>query len=149
MRADFIKRLCENEIKTTELALATSSISSDIQSMVEKLSNIKVKDVAELTKKIKYDGDIEAGEQFSQSIGAKLDQAIQSLTEIKSDIDNEVVKISQGEALTSDSSDDFGGDFEDDFGGDDDFEEFSPDDEDDDSDEFDLDDLGDNRREMK
>lgn len=120
MKADFIKMLCENEIQTTELALAVSSISSDIQSMIEKLSNIKVKDVAELTKKIKYDGDINAGEQFNQSIGSKIDQAIQSLTEIKSDIDNEVVTISQGGSVGSDMEEggetdidtDFGDDFE-------------------------------------
>lgn len=146
MRANFIKQLCENEIKTTEIALATSSISSDLQSMIEKLSNIKVKDVAELTKKIKYDGDIDAGEQFSQNIGAKLDQAIQSLTEIKSEIDNEVVKISQGESLSgsdmgsSDLGGDLSGDFESDFGGEEDFEEFSADEE---SDDLNLDELDD------
>lgn len=105
MKANFIRTLCENEIQTTELALAVSSISSDIQSMIEKLSNIKVKDVSELTKKIKYDGDIDAGENFYQSIGSKIDQAIQSLTEIKSDIDNEVVTISQGGSVNSDTSD--------------------------------------------
>lgn len=105
MKANFIRTLCENEIQTTELALAVSSISSDIQSMIEKLSNIKVKDVSELTKKIKYDGDIDAGENFYQSIGSKIDQAIQSLTEIKSDIDNEVVNISQGGSVNSDTSD--------------------------------------------
>ena len=130
MRANFIKQLCENEIKTTEIALATSSISSDLQSMIEKLSNVKVKDVAELSKKIKYDGDIDAGEQFSQNIGAKLDQAIQALTEIKSEIDNEVVKISQGESLggteSMDMDADLGGsDIAADFGEEEDFEEFS------------------------
>lgn len=130
MRANFIKQLCENEIKTTEIALATSSISSDLQSMIEKLSNVKVKDVAELSKKIKYDGDIDAGEQFSQNIGAKLDQAIQALTEIKSEIDNEVVKISQGESLGGSESMDMdvdlgGSDIEADFGEEEDFEEFS------------------------
>ena len=130
MRANFIKQLCENEIKTTEIALATSSISSDLQSMIEKLSNVKVKDVAELSKKIKYDGDIDAGEQFSQNIGAKLDQAIQALTEIKSEIDNEVVKISQGESLGGSESMDMdadlgGSDIAADFGEEEDFEEFS------------------------
>ena len=49
MRADFIKVLCENEIKSTEMALATESISNEIQSMVEKLSNIKTKDLADLS----------------------------------------------------------------------------------------------------
>lgn len=146
MRANFIKRLCESEIKSTELALATSSISSDLQSMIEKLSNIKIKDVAELTKKIKYDGNINAGEDFNQNIGAKLDQAIQSLTEIKSEIDNEVVKISNGESLGSEdgeSSDMSDSDFAKDFGDsdDEDFDEFNPDDEGDSA--MDLDALND------
>lgn len=99
MRADFIKMLCENEIKSTEMALATENISNELQSMVEKLTNIKTKDLAELVKKLKYDGDIEAGESFNQSMTEKLDAAIASLTEIKGNIDNEVVKLFNGESL--------------------------------------------------
>ena len=91
MRANFIKTLCENEIKSTEMALATENIGNELQSMVEKLTNIKTKDLAELVKKIKFDNDIEAGESFNQSMSEKLDQAIQTLTDIKGSIDNEVV----------------------------------------------------------
>ena len=83
MRANFIKMLCENEIKSTEMALATENIGNELQSMVEKLTNIKTKDLAELVKKIKFDNDIEAGESFNQSMSEKLDQAIQTLTEIR------------------------------------------------------------------
>lgn len=104
MRADFIKMLCENEIKSTEMALATENISNELQSMVEKLTNIKTKDLAELVKKIKYDGDIEGGESFNQSMSEKLDQAIASLTEIKGNIDNEVVKLFNGESLEGDDA---------------------------------------------
>ncbi len=158
MRADFSKMLCENEIKSTEMALATESISNELQSMVEKLTNIKTKDLAELVKKLKYDGDIEAGESFNQSMSEKLDSAIASLTEIKGDIDNEVVKLFNGESLgdddemtddgsqfdvdsldDSDMASDFGGDE-----GDEEFPEFNPDEE------FeDLEDLGDEPREEK
>lgn len=149
MKANFIKHLCENEIKTTELALSVEKISSDFQSMIEKLTNIKTKDVAELTKKIKFDGDIDGGEKFNQSIGVKLDQAITTLTLVKSEIDNEVVNISQGKSFGQGDStdvDELGKDLDDsdlanDFS-DDDFEEFNPD-EDEDLSLDDLDELDD------
>lgn len=145
MRANFIKVLCENEIKSTEMALATENIGNELQSMVEKLTNIKTKDLAELVKKIKFDNDIEAGESFNQSMSEKLDQAIQTLTDIKGSIDNEVVSLFNGEGVSGGESDmgDQSKDFEDsdmanDFGGDEEVPEFNPDEE---SSEDDLDDV--------
>lgn len=145
MRANFIKVLCENEIKSTEMALATENIGNELQSMVEKLTNIKTKDLAELVKKIKFDNDIEAGESFNQSMSEKLDQAIQTLTDIKGSIDNEVVSLFNGEGVSGGESDmgDQSMDFEDsdmadDFGGDEEVPEFNPDEE---SSEDDLDDV--------
>ena len=44
MKSNFIKHLCESEIKSTELALAVESISDELQNMIEKISNIKTKD---------------------------------------------------------------------------------------------------------
>nr|DAH71236.1 MAG TPA: hypothetical protein [Caudoviricetes sp.] len=128
MKSNFIKHLCESEIKSTELALAVESISDELQNMIEKISNIKTKDLANLVKKIKYDGDIEKADAFNDSISQKLDTIINSITDIKGEIDNEVVKLFNGENL-DDSSDDMG-DFEDDFGGED-FEDFDPNAEDD------------------
>lgn len=147
MRANFIKMLCENEIKSTEMALATENIGNELQSMVEKLTNIKTKDLAELVKKIKFDNDIEAGESFNQSMSEKLDQAIQTLTDIKGSIDNEVVSLFNGEGVSGGSEEDLDADsvdFEDsdmasDFG-DEEVPEFNPDEE---SSEEDLGDLGD------
>lgn len=149
MRANFIKMLCENEIKSTEMALATENIGNELQSMVEKLTNIKTKDLAELVKKIKFDNDIEAGESFNQSMTEKLDQAIQTLTEIKGSIDNEVVSLFNGEGVSGGEGEDMSGDmdFEDsdmasDFGEESDEEvpEFNPDEESSD-DDLDLDDI--------
>lgn len=158
MRADFIKLLCENEIKSTEMALATESISNELQSMVEKLTNIKTKDLAELVKKIKFDGDIEGGESFNQSMSEKLDQAIQTLTDIKGSIDNEVVSLFNGEGVSGgddgmddgsqfdvDSLDD--SDMAADFGGDESVPEFNPDEES--AGLEGLDDLGEEPREEK
>lgn len=158
MRANFIKMLCENEIKSTEMALATENIGDTLQQMVEKLTNIKTKDLAELVKKIKFDNDIQAGEDFNQSMSQKLDQAIQTLSEIKGDIDNEVVSLFNGNGVSgADDSMDDNVDFEDsdiasDFGdeeSEDEIPEFNPDDEV--SVEGDLEDidLGDEPREEK
>ena len=150
MRANFIKMLCENEIKSTEMALATENIGNELQSMVEKLTNIKTKDLAELVKKIKFDNDIEAGESFNQSMSEKLDQAIQTLTEIKGSIDNEVVSLFNGEGVSGGEGEDMSGgmDFEDsdmasDFGGDEEVPEFNPDEEEtnEESDDLDLSDI--------
>lgn len=157
MRANFIKTLCENEIKSTEMALCVESIGNELQSMVEKLTNIKTKDLAELVKKIKFDGDIEAGESFNQSMSEKLDQAIQTLTEIKGSIDNEVVSLFNGEGVSGGEGEDMSNDmdFEDsdmasDFGGDEEVPEFNPDEEESDEESDDLDlsdiDLGDEVR---
>ena len=151
MRANFIKMLCENEIKSTEMALATENIGNELQSMVEKLTNIKTKDLAELVKKIKFDNDIEAGESFNQSMSEKLDQAIQTLTDIKGSIDNEVVSLFNGEGVSGGSEEDLDtdSDFEDsdmasDFG-DEEVPEFNPDEESSEEDLGDLD-LGDEVR---
>lgn len=139
----FIQRLYESEIKSTELALATESFSDEIQSIIEKVTNLKTKELAELVKKIKYDGDIEKAESFNNEMGQNLDTIIQAATEAKSKIDNNVVSLFQGENLQSDASEDMGGDmgsFEDDFGADD-MEEFSMEDEDEGDEDIDLSDL--------
>ena len=136
MKSNFIKHLCESEIKSTELALAVESISDELQNMIEKISNIKTKDLANLVKKIKYDGDIEKADSFNDSISQKLDTIINSITDIKGEIDNEVVKLFNGDNI-GDSVDSDMGDFEDDFGGDEDFNEFDPNADDD----LDLDDI--------
>lgn len=155
MAKNFIQRLCEAEINQTEVALATSNISGDLQSMVEKLSNIKIKDVAELVKKLKYSGDIEAGDSFNQMIGEKLDQAIQSLSDIKSSIDDEVVKISQGNLSGEASGENAGlNDLDTDFGDEensDDYEDFDADADYGETDDLDLSDVdfGEVEREQK
>lgn len=156
MVKNFIQKLYESEIQNTELALATESFSDEIQSIIEKVTNLKTKELAELVKKIKYDGDIEKADSFNTEMSQNLDTIIQAATEAKSKIDNNVVSLFQGQDVNGmDSADNMGGDdlgsIEDDFGGDD-FEEFSEDDFSDESDE-DLDlsdiDFGEVEREKK
>lgn len=137
---NFIQKLYESEIQNTELALATESFSDEIQSIIEKVTNLKTKELADLVKKIKYDGNIEKADAFNSELGQKLDTLIQTATEVKSEIDNNVVQLFQGDDLQNqDMSDDLG-DFESDFGGEEDIDEFSMDDEEGDED-LDLSDI--------
>lgn len=117
MRKNFIKELTEAAISTTDLALNVEGMSEAIQSMIEKITNIKTKDLAVLVKKIKYDNDIAKADEFNQNIGGKLDQLIQSMTEIKGEIDNVTVSMLNGEDdMSTSETDDEIGDFEADFG---------------------------------
>ena len=99
-----ISMLVENSIKETDLAISVSEISDKIQKMIQDLSDMKIVDIAELVKQIKYDNRIEQAEQLEQQMGSKLDQAIETLTAVKSEIDNDVVKLFNGEGLEDDSS---------------------------------------------
>lgn len=116
MRKNFIKELTEAAISTTDLALNVEGMSEAIQSMIEKITNIKTKDLAVLVKKIKYDNDIAKADEFNQNIGGKLDQLIQSMTEIKGEIDNVTVSMLNGEDVMGGEEDESMGDFEADFG---------------------------------
>ena len=119
MKTNFIKTLTEAAISTTDLALNVEGMSEQIQSMIEKITNIKTKDLAVLVKKIKYDNDIQKADEFQQNIGGKLDQLIQSMTEIKGEIDNVTVGMLNGDdsmGAESSSGDEGMGDFEEDFG---------------------------------
>jgi len=118
MRKDFIKQLTEAAISTTDLALNVESMSEAIQGMIEKITNIKTKDLAVLVKKIKYDNDIQKADEFQQNIGGKLDQLIQSMTEIKGEIDNVTVSMLNGDDSmgSEEGSEDLGSDIDSDFG---------------------------------
>lgn len=145
MVKNFIQKLYESEIQNTEIALSTEAFSDEIQSIIEKVTNLKTKELAELVKKIKYDGDIEKADSFNSEMSQNLDTIIQAATEAKSKIDNNVVTLFKGEDVSGMGSDDGMGNsdlgsIEDDFGGDD-FEEFSEDDYDDSDEELDLSDI--------
>lgn len=130
MAITFIQKLYESEIQNTELALATESFSDEIQNIIEKVTNLKTKELSDLVKKIKYDGDIEKADQFNSELGQKLDTLIQTATEVKNEIDNNVVQLFQGDNLQGDASmsqDQDLNDLEDDFGGDEDIDEFNAD----------------------
>ena len=134
--------------------MATESFSDEIQNIIEKVTNLKTKELADLVKKIKYDGDIEKADQFNSELGQKLDTLIQTATEVKNEIDNNVVQLFQGNELAGGQPDveqNGLGDLQDDLGqGEDDFDEFNADEETGDED-ISLDDLdfGEVERERK
>ena len=150
---NFIQKLYESEIQNTELALATESFSDEIQAIIEKVTNLKTKELSDLVKKIKYDGDIEKADQFNSELGQKLDTLIQTATDVKNEIDNNVVQLFQGDDLqgAEDVEQNGLGDLQDDLGqGEEDFDEFNAD-EDMGDEDISLDDLdfGEVEREKK
>ena len=153
MAINFIQKLYESEIQNTELALATESFSDEIQAIIEKVTNLKTKELADLVKKIKYDGDIEKADQFNSELGQKLDTLIQTATDGKNEIENNVVQLFQGDDLqgAEDVEQNGLGDLQDDLGqGEEDFDEFNAD-EDMGDEDISLDDLdfGEVEREKK
>ena len=153
MAITFIQKLYESEIQNTELALATESFSDEIQNIIEKVTNLKTKELSDLVKKIKYDGDIEKADQFNSELGQKLDTLIQTATDVKNEIDNNVVQLFQGDDLqgAEDVEQNGLGDLQDDLGqGEEDFDEFNAD-EDMGDEDISLDDLdfGEVEREKK
>lgn len=152
-----MQKLYESEIANTELALSTESFSDEIQSIIEKVTNLKTKDLAELVKSIRYSGDTEKADSFNETMAQNLDAVIQAATEAKNNIDNNVVSLFQGNNMADDgmgdSDADLGG-IDDDFtAGDDgeDVEEFSDDNDYSEDDDMDLSDIdfGEVDREMK
>ena len=123
MNKNFITQLCEDAMASTEVALNVDNISTEIQSMIKKITTIKTDTLANLVKKIKYDGNIDQANQFEQNIGQKLDQLLQSMTDIKGEIDNISVGLLNGSDTLDQGSEE--SDVDADFGGD--FEEFSVD----------------------
>ena len=65
-----ISMLVENSIKETDLAISVSEISDKIQKMIQDLSDMKIVDIAELVKQIKYDNKIEQATQLEQQMGS-------------------------------------------------------------------------------
>lgn len=133
-----LSMLVENTIKETDVAIQVSEISDKLQKMIQDLSDTKVVDIAELVKQIKYDNNIEQAQQLEQQIGVKLDQAIETLTSVKSEIDNDVVRLFNGEGIDGNMANAGQSDLDadisslngsDDFG-DDDLEDIEVDDED-------------------
>ena len=118
-----MKKLCmllEAEIKSTEVALAVEAMADQLDTIVSKLSSMQTKDLSNLVKGIKYNNDIETANALQQNIGEKLTAALNTITELKSDLETEVVNLMNGNPIGGGSKADEESDFS---------AEFNPDEE--------------------
>ena len=118
-----MKKLCmllEADIKSTEVALAVEAMADQLDTIVSKLSSMQTKDLSNLVKGIKYNNDIETANALQQNIGEKLTAALNTITELKSDLETEVVNLMNGNPIGCGSKADEESDFS---------AEFNPDEE--------------------
>ena len=118
-----MKKLCmllEADIKSTEVALAVEAMADQLDTIVSKLSSMQTKDLSNLVKGIKYNNDIETANALQQNIGEKLTAALNTITELKSDLETEVVNLMNGKPIGGGSKADEESDFS---------AEFNPDEE--------------------
>lgn len=118
-----MKKLCmllEADIKSTEVALAVEAMADQLDTIVSKLSSMQTKDLSNLVKGIKYNNDIETANALQQNIGEKLTAALNTITELKSDLETEVVNLMNGNPIGGGSKSDEESDFS---------AEFNPDEE--------------------
>lgn len=118
-----MKKLCmllEADIKSTEVALAVEAMADQLDTIVSKLSSMQTKDLSNLVKGIKYNNDIETANALQQNIGEKLTVALNTITELKSDLETEVVNLMNGNPIGGGSKADEESDFS---------AEFNPDEE--------------------
>lgn len=119
-----LRVLLEADIKSTEVALAVEAMADQLDTIVSKLSSMQTKDLANLVKGIKYNNDIETANALQQNIGEKLTAALSTITELKSDLETEVVNLMNGNPIGSGSKSEEESDFA---------AEFNPDEEDEDA----------------
>ena len=81
---------------------------------------MQTKDLSNLVKGIKYNNDIETANALQQNIGEKLTAALNTITELKSDLETEVVNLMNGNLIGGGSKEDEESDFS---------AEFNPDEE--------------------
>lgn len=118
-----MKKLCmllEADIKSTEVALAVEAMADQLDTIVSKLSSMQTKDLSNLVKGIKYNNDIETANALQQNIGEKLTAALNTIAELKSDLETEVVNLMNGNPIGGGSKADEESDFS---------AEFNPDEE--------------------
>lgn len=134
MKENYIQILKEEALNNMEVSLATQAISDQINDMISKLTNLKIKDIADLVQKIKFDDSVDKANDFQNMMVEKIDSILDTMTEVKGSIDDYVAKSMKGE--DTDLSSEFGSEDSEE-GSDMDFE-FNPDAEDEEMSEDDL-----------
>jgi hypothetical protein len=94
MFAQKFKVLLESELEKAEIVLAVKAITDELQSMAEKISKMQVEDISAITERIKAESGTESGTEFQTSVNNILQQALSSLQDAKSSVDNEALFLS-------------------------------------------------------
>ena len=104
MKKTIYELLTEGEnLQNTESALAIEAMVDQLDAMVVKLSSMLTKDLANLVRKTKYDNNIEEADALQKNIGGKIQEAMQTIMQLKSDLETESVNMMNGTVSAMDT----------------------------------------------
>lgn len=104
MKKSIYELLTEGQnLQNTESALAIEAMVDQLDAMVVKLSSMLTKDLANLVRKTKYDNNIKEADALQENIGGKIQEAMQTLMQLKSDLETESVNMMNGTVTAMDS----------------------------------------------
>lgn len=112
MKKSLYEVLTEAEnLQNTESALAIEAMVDQLDTMVVKLSSMLTKDLANLVRKTKYDNNIEEADALQENIGGKIQEAMQTIIQLKSDLETESVNMMNGTVTKANKESDFAKEF--------------------------------------
>lgn len=88
------RKLNESDLAKAETVLAIRNIVDELQSMTEKLSEMKIEKIAPIIERLKVEFGLEKTEAFRNSVEAALDEAIDKVANTKDAVDTESLRIS-------------------------------------------------------
>lgn len=102
-----ILALCESEIEKAQIVMAVNSeIVNKLQRDAEKVANMKVDVLGPIVDRIKAEHGLEAAEAFRDTVSGYIDQALDTLMQVKDKIYTETLKltgdVSNAKSLESD-----------------------------------------------
>lgn len=92
-----LSKLMESELDKAEAVLAVKGLSSEIQSMTEKVAKMRVDDLLPLVERVKEVFGIQEGETLQQNVDSALETLQNNLTEAKDTVENSALVLN-GEA---------------------------------------------------
>lgn len=88
-----LKKLMESELQQAEVVLAAKSIVNDLQGILEKLSNLKIKNLLPVVEQIRTQFGVNEADKFNDTVSSAIDTAIQAATDTKDAVDTEVLRL--------------------------------------------------------
>ena len=85
--------LAESEIATAQTTLAAQDIADQIQSMIEKLADIKYKELPALQDSIRNAQGVEQADSFNTQLTSSLDSLNSALEQARGDVNNAVAEL--------------------------------------------------------